>query len=185
MIYHKFLTQNKQLVCSYPHLYKKLHFITLFRTVHHWSTFRPKQMQSTNSKTTPSNNTSLLLLTHSIQHSPSWEANRFSASQETPHILWNPKVHYCSHKCTPSSHILCQLDPAHILTSYFLKIHLNIILPSMPWSPKWSFRQFFTQKSCTCLSPLHATCQNPSNSSRFYHPSNIGWAVQIIKLLIM
>ena len=34
------------------------------------------------------------LLTHSIQHSPSWEANRFSASQEIPHTLWNPKVHY-------------------------------------------------------------------------------------------
>jgi hypothetical protein len=25
----------------------------------------------------------------------------------------------------------------------------------------------------------------PSDSSRFYHPHNIGWAVQIIKLLIM
>jgi len=27
-----------------------------------------------------------------------WEANRFSASQETPHILMNPKVHYRFHK---------------------------------------------------------------------------------------
>jgi hypothetical protein len=25
----------------------------------------------------------------------------------------------------------------------------------------------------------------PSHSSRFYHPQNIWWAVQIIKLLIM
>ena len=32
-----------------------------------------------------------------MQQTPSWEANRVSASQEIPHILWNPKVHYCSH----------------------------------------------------------------------------------------
>ena len=41
-------------------------------------------------------------LTHSFAHymdqSRSWEANRFSASQEIPHILWNPKVHYRVYK---------------------------------------------------------------------------------------
>jgi hypothetical protein len=34
------------------------------------------------------------LLTYSIQHRPSWEANRLSASQEIPRILWNPNVHF-------------------------------------------------------------------------------------------
>ena len=40
--------------------------------------------------------TSLLtyLPTYSMEQSPSWEANWFSANQESPHILWNPKVHY-------------------------------------------------------------------------------------------
>ena len=33
-------------------------------------------------------------LTHSMEQSPSWEVNRFSASQEIPRILWKPKVHY-------------------------------------------------------------------------------------------
>jgi hypothetical protein len=33
------------------------------------------------------------LLTYSNEKSPSWEANRFSASQEIPRILLNPKVH--------------------------------------------------------------------------------------------
>jgi len=31
------------------------------------------------------------LLTYSIQHSPK-EADQIAASQEIPHILWNPKV---------------------------------------------------------------------------------------------
>jgi hypothetical protein len=71
----------------------------------------------------------LYLLTYSIQHSPSWETNRFAASQEIPPILWNPKVHYRIHKCPPPVSILSQLNPVHTRTSYFLNIHLNINLP--------------------------------------------------------
>jgi hypothetical protein len=28
-----------------------------------------------------------------MEQSPFWEANRFSATQKIPRILWNPKVH--------------------------------------------------------------------------------------------
>jgi hypothetical protein len=41
------------------------------------------------------------LLTYSMEQSPSWEANWSAASQEIPGILWNPKVHHCTHKRTP------------------------------------------------------------------------------------
>ena len=82
------------------------------------------------------------LLTYSMEQSPSWEANRFSASQEIPHILWNPKVHYHIHKCPPPVHILSQLDPVHTPKSHFLKSNLNIFLPSMSRSPKWFSLRF-------------------------------------------
>jgi hypothetical protein len=29
-----------------------------------------------------------------MEQRPSWEVNRFSASQEIPRILWKPEVHY-------------------------------------------------------------------------------------------
>jgi hypothetical protein len=47
------------------------------------------------------------------------------------------------------------------------------------------FSQVFLQKPCTRLSPPHPSYMSlQSQSSRFYHPQNIGWGVQIMELLI-
>ena len=97
------------------------------------------------------------LLTYSMEQSSSWEANRFSAGQEIPRILWNPKVHYRIHKCPPPVHILSQLDPVHTPTSHFLKIHLNIILPSAPASPQWALSLRFPHQNTVHASPLPHT----------------------------
>ena len=92
--------------------------------------------------------------------SPSWEANWFAASQEIPCILWNPKVHYRTHKRPPPVPIMGQPNRVHVPTSHLLKIHPNFIHQSTLRSPQWSLSLRFPHQDPIrpLSSPIRATC---------------------------
>jgi hypothetical protein len=100
------------------------------------------------------------LLIYSTEQSPSWEANRFVASQEIPPVLLNPKVHYRIHNCSPPVSIVSQPNPVHKPMSHSLKIHPNIILPPTPGSPQGSLSLRFPHQNHihASLVPIRATC---------------------------
>ena len=72
----------------------------------------------------------------------------------------------------------------HNPTSYFLKFHLHIILPSTSWSTKWSLSFRFPHQN-----PLHAShlphtryMPRPSHSSRFYHISLLCLNINVLPI---
>jgi hypothetical protein len=54
----------------------------------------------------------IYLLTSSMEQNHPWKA-----SQEIPHMLWNPKVNYRIHKCPLTVPLLSQFDPGRAPTS--------------------------------------------------------------------
>jgi hypothetical protein len=113
-----------------------------------------------------------------MEQSPSWEASRSSASQDSPHILQNLKVHYCLCNSLPPVHTLCQIYLVHAphITSWrpilILFFHLCQGLPSgLVPSDFWTKTPYAVRATMTCL----------SLSPWFNHLNNVWWGLEIIK----
>jgi hypothetical protein len=90
-----------------------------------------------------------------MQHSPSWETNRFVASQEIPRISRKLAFHYRTHKFPPPVSILGQINPVNATPSNFIRMDLNIILPLGPGLASRLFPSGF--KKVAVAWPLLAT----------------------------
>ena len=96
-------------------------------------------------------------ITNSMDQSPFWEAKRYSASQKTSHVLWNPKVYYRFHKHKLPISVLSQINPVH---APMLRFHFNIIFSSTYVFHMVFFPQVFPPKMlyAPLLFPIQATC---------------------------
>ena len=93
-------------------------------------------------------------------------------------------VHYRIQKCPLPVPILSQLDPVHTPTSHLLKIHLIIILPSTPGSPKWSLSLRFLHQNPVYAPPPYALHTPPTSFFSILSPEqywvqiiNISWCI--------
>ena len=139
-------------------------------------------IQNTVNTSTHITKTPTQLPKHTHIHTPTHN----ETSQEMPHILWKPKVHYHMHKRPPPFAILRQIVLVHCpvplledIFKYYPSIYACVFQVA-------SFPRYVHQNPVYTF-PFPHTCHMPcpSCSSFFDHPNNIYWAVHIIKLLIM
>jgi len=112
-----------------------------------------------------------------MYHRISCEANNLLDSQEILRISWNLKTHYRVHGS--------QMNPAHVLVSYFFKSTL-ILLSRLRYLSSGLFPLGFLPKPYTHFAFPH-TCHTlrPSHSPWFDQPNNIWRGMKLTKIIIM
>jgi hypothetical protein len=98
----------------------------------------------------------------------------------------NAKIHHRIHKSPPPVPILSLLDPMYSPAN-LPKIHSDPILPSTPWSSKWSLYFWLSHQNPVHIPLLSHACYmpRPPHSPWFDLPNNIWGGVQNMKLLIV
>ena len=118
--------------------------------------------------------------TYSMVQSPSWEANWFAASQEIPRtfhvtrrfITALTSVRHLSLSWTSPIQSIYP-HPTSWRAILILSTHLRLGLPSGLFPSGLPTKSLYTLTHTRHMA-------STSHSSRFYHPHNIGWGIQII-----
>jgi len=94
-----------------------------------------------------------VVLTNSMDNSPSWEAKSSSYNQEIPGILWNLKVHYRIHGSLTPVLTPSHVNPVHAPPPqyYFSNSHVDIILPNTAVFPRISSPKHSAHLSYLCF----------------------------------
>jgi len=91
-----------------------------------------------------------------MEQSLSWEASSHSTSQQIPHLLWKPKVHFCVHKGLPLARCI-QSTPFHPIFQRSILIlcsHLYLHLPCGLFNSSFPAKIMYV----FLIPPMHATC---------------------------
>jgi hypothetical protein len=120
------------------------------------------------------------------ERSRSAETKSSTANHEIPWVLHNPEVHYLIHNSMPLVPVLTHMNPVHAFLSSFFKTYVNIILPSIPSSPKQFFPSGLTTKPCMHFSyHSHVPDTLTISYSLHEHPKNIWWRIYSMESFIM
>jgi len=118
-----------------------------------------------------------------------WWSRVLSQKLTAPQLVNKLLSFYETRKFIATSASACHLslswatiNPIHASPSDFVKVHLNIILSSIPRSSKWSLCVTYTNQNPVFTSPVLHTCHmfRSPHSSWFDHLSNTWRGLQIM-----